>query len=288
MADETLLDPYALRPHIRRWEHHPGFARGTVGPRELPDHEFVLITSHGGWYEDDAGRRGLVPGDLYLLRPKHRHAFQWGPYGTWHCFIHFDFDTEQRQPLGDVRLAGARPFPNPLHLGLGTPAGKFMLDIARAVKPGSPWCRLRWRGAFLNLMALLCDGPLRPAGSREGADPEALGSSVNEWRVRRALDVLDKRLGDPQLAAGDLAAAAGLSEPHFRRLCREVTGRGPLDVIRRRRLTLARRLLLDPQQPIAAVSRACGFDDPRYFARLFRQEEGLSPQEYRAAILAGR
>ncbi|MCZ7646294.1 MAG: AraC family transcriptional regulator [Planctomycetota bacterium] len=288
MRDETLLDPYDLQPVVRRWEHHPGFARGVVGPRALPDHEFVLITQGAGRYEDDRGARRLLAGDLYLLRPHERHTFYWGSRGTWHCFIHFDFDARQRQPRGPIRLAGARPFPNPLHLGLGSPAAKQMLEVARRVKPGQPWSRLRWRGEFLAFLAHLFDGPLRPVGPLDESGADRAAQGVSAWRARQALETLQRRLGDPQLAIGDLAEAAGLSESHFRRLCREVFGRGPLELIQRRRLNLARELLLDPRLQVGEIARACGFADVRYFTRLFGRAEGLSPRQYRNAMLSGR
>ena len=44
---------------------------------------------------------------------------------------------------------------------------------------------------------------------------------------------------------------------------------------------IARRLLADGA-PVAEAARAVGFDDPGYFARLFRRCLGITPGAYRA------
>ena len=51
------------------------------------------------------------------------------------------------------------------------------------------------------------------------------------------------------------------------------------------RMKQAKRLLANPTMPVADVAVAVGFNDPSYFTRVFRKQEGVSPSEYRAAIL---
>ena len=49
------------------------------------------------------------------------------------------------------------------------------------------------------------------------------------------------------------------------------------------RVAQAKRLLANPAMPVADVAVAVGFNDPSYFTRGFRKQEGVSPSEYRAA-----
>lgn len=51
------------------------------------------------------------------------------------------------------------------------------------------------------------------------------------------------------------------------------------------RMKQAKRLLANPTMPVADVAVAVGFNDPSYFTRVFRKQEGVSPSEYRAATL---
>lgn len=48
------------------------------------------------------------------------------------------------------------------------------------------------------------------------------------------------------------------------------------------RMERAKRLLANPTMSVADVAVSVGFNDPSYFTRVFRKQEGLSPSEYRA------
>jgi AraC-like DNA-binding protein len=56
-----------------------------------------------------------------------------------------------------------------------------------------------------------------------------------------------------------------------------------LDYLAQYRVEQAKRLLANPTMPVADVAAAVGFNDPSYFARVFRKQKGVSPSEYRAA-----
>ena len=51
------------------------------------------------------------------------------------------------------------------------------------------------------------------------------------------------------------------------------------------RMEQAKRLLGNPTMPVADVAAAVGFNDPSYFTRVFKKQEGISPSEYRAATV---
>ncbi len=48
------------------------------------------------------------------------------------------------------------------------------------------------------------------------------------------------------------------------------------------RMQEAKRLLANPDMPVADVAAAVGYNDPSYFTRVFRKQEGVSPSEFRA------
>ena len=49
------------------------------------------------------------------------------------------------------------------------------------------------------------------------------------------------------------------------------------------RLNKATALLKDASRSIASIALECGYNDPGYFARVFKQEYGITPQEWRAS-----
>jgi AraC-like DNA-binding protein len=79
----------------------------------------------------------------------------------------------------------------------------------------------------------------------------------------------------------DLARLSGLSEPHFYRRFRQVTGSSPIDWLRRERINHARRRLLQSNDPIKQVAEQVGYNDAFFFSRDFKRYTGLAPSEYR-------
>lgn len=55
----------------------------------------------------------------------------------------------------------------------------------------------------------------------------------------------------------------------------------PNKCIRMIRLRKAKELLQNPANSIGAVALDCGYADPGYFALVFKQEFGVTPQEWK-------
>ncbi|HEV8125332.1 MAG TPA: helix-turn-helix domain-containing protein, partial [Gemmatimonadales bacterium] len=53
--------------------------------------------------------------------------------------------------------------------------------------------------------------------------------------------------------------------------------------LRRLRIERAARELADTDVPLAAVSTKSGFFDQSHFSRVFKQQTGLTPAQFRAA-----
>jgi transcriptional regulator GlxA family with amidase domain len=59
-----------------------------------------------------------------------------------------------------------------------------------------------------------------------------------------------------------------------------LTGKTPVDCIRTIRLKRATQLLAKSQRCIANVAYDVGFNNPAYFAKVFKEEYGMLPSEY--------
>ena len=86
---------------------------------------------------------------------------------------------------------------------------------------------------------------------------------------------------DTSLDITALAAVAGMSRAHFSRLFMRTNGSWPSEFIQRERMERATRLLVNGQLSVKAVAVACGYDDPNYFAKVFRRAYAISPSEFR-------
>lgn len=89
--------------------------------------------------------------------------------------------------------------------------------------------------------------------------------------------------GSPGVEA--LAAEAGLSYNHFTRAFRQVTGTSPHQHVMARRQQRAMALLGEPELSVADVADQLGFNSPAHFVSSFRKRLGVTPGEYRQAVL---
>jgi two-component system response regulator YesN len=85
-----------------------------------------------------------------------------------------------------------------------------------------------------------------------------------------------------QISLAQVAAYVGLSEQHLIRSFRTEVGITSIDYLRRYRIRQAKILLEAGGASITEVARKAGFSDGSYFARVFRDEEGVSPSTYRS------
>jgi AraC-like DNA-binding protein len=107
--------------------------------------------------------------------------------------------------------------------------------------------------------------------------------------ARRELPVwLDQTLSDlqrhPEITVSQLVRTSGYSSAQFRRRFQHAMGCSPRDYLLRRRLELARQLLLSDEQAVAGIARQCGFNDPAQFTRHFKQLYGVAPLRFRQIV----
>ena len=75
-----------------------------------------------------------------------------------------------------------------------------------------------------------------------------------------------------------------ISEVHFRRLFKDLTGLPPGTFLRECRMRLADKLLLEANRRVAEVAVLCGFHDEFHFSKMFRKYRGESPRSYRTRL----
>ena len=97
---------------------------------------------------------------------------------------------------------------------------------------------------------------------------------VLEWiRVHRA---------EPMTASG-VADIFNYNADYLSYLCKRNTGLSLIKYIHDMKISEAREKLLSTDLSIRQLSYALGFKDEKYFSKLFRMYEGITPSKYRAA-----
>ncbi|MFC4313490.1 helix-turn-helix domain-containing protein [Steroidobacter flavus] len=103
-------------------------------------------------------------------------------------------------------------------------------------------------------------------------------------KLDSVLGYIEKNYAQP-ISEQEVAKECGLSPFEFSRAFRAAHGITFRDYLAECRLVQSKRLLGISQVPVSDVAAMAGFNDPSYFARLFRKRTGISPSAYRASLL---
>lgn len=245
-------------------------------PMHVHDAWTLLIVDDGAVrYDLDRHSRG-TPGDtVSLLPPQVPHN---GSAATPHGFrkrvVYLDTTVLDERFIGaavdgpDLADPVLRRRVGQLHRALAAPGDEFEAESRLALIGERLRTLLRPR---LELPATRAARPGQGSGQGSGRGP---GPGI----ARSLRELLDER------AAGGLSLeeAAGLLQAHPAHLVRAFSGAfgiAPHQYLVSRRVSLARRLLLDGL-PAAEVAVAAGFYDQSHFTRHFKRVVGTTPGRY--------
>lgn len=79
-----------------------------------------------------------------------------------------------------------------------------------------------------------------------------------------------------------LSDKAYMSTSSFYRVFKRETGMSPIDFVLHEKIRHAKKLLRDPYLQVSEVGYMAGFDDPNYFIRLFKKQEGVTPKQFQS------
>ena len=128
-------------------------------------------------------------------------------------------------------------------------------------------------------MALSSHLAQRYGGMRTPKLPASGG--LSPWQLRLARNTLERNLGQ-EVCLEELAKACGLSVSHFSRAFRRSTGLAPHRWLMRRRIEVAKAMVLEGAMPLAEIALACCFSDQSHFTRVFSSITGMPPARWRA------
>lgn len=100
--------------------------------------------------------------------------------------------------------------------------------------------------------------------------------------VKKVREVVEANFTNYEFSVEQLCKLIFMSHSQLHRKLEALTGCSPNKFIRIVRLNKAKELLVNPSLSIAAIALDCGYNDPGYFARIFKQEMGKTPLEWRS------
>ena len=130
---------------------------------------------------------------------------------------------------------------------------------------------------------------LRKAGIQDEAGMEPVnitgkinGHAIEDGFVKRVREAVEQHITDISFSVQKLSKLVFMSHSQLHRKLDALTGCSPNKFIRMIRLRKAKELLQHSSDSIASIALDCGYNDPGYFARVFKQEYGMTPQDWRA------
>lgn len=98
--------------------------------------------------------------------------------------------------------------------------------------------------------------------------------------VKKVREIVETNFHDPNFNVEQLCKEVFLSESQLQRKLDALTGCPPNRFIRNIRLKKSQEMLKNKDMTVSAVAFECGFNDPGYFAKVFKQEFGMKPLDY--------
>ncbi|HJV76782.1 MAG TPA: two-component regulator propeller domain-containing protein [Paludibacter sp.] len=109
--------------------------------------------------------------------------------------------------------------------------------------------------------------------------------SMDEKFVKKAVALVEANISTSEFLVEDLCREMGMSRVYFYKKILSLTDKTPSEFIRFIRLKRAADLLERSQLFVNEVAFQVGFNDPKYFRKYFKDEFGMTPNEYKKKFI---
>ena len=228
---------------------------------QLTDTQGHLKTARGGEYVIEAGTMFLIfPGEWHSYQPDADTG--WDEY--WIGFKGSNIDRRVNAGF----LTPEHPVYRVGHLDVAI--SLFREAIRVATRQESYFQQLLC-GVVNHLLGLMFMTSINMDYQRESDVPEL---------VRQAREWMQQSI-EEDISMPDVASAMNVSYTTFRRLFKRYTGLAPSQYFINLRLHRAKQLLRSTDESIKEISFRLHFENPEYFATLFKKRTGMTPSEFR-------
>jgi len=90
---------------------------------------------------------------------------------------------------------------------------------------------------------------------------------------------------DHDLSISAVATQFQYNPAYLTTLIKKHTGVSFVQLLNQTRIAAAKNLLTNSELTIEAIARQCGYNDVKYFFRIFKKETCMTPKEYRKNLL---
>ncbi|NLR91113.1 hybrid sensor histidine kinase/response regulator transcription factor [Flammeovirga agarivorans] len=92
--------------------------------------------------------------------------------------------------------------------------------------------------------------------------------------------LIEKNLMNANYNVSEICKDIGMSRPVLYRKLKALTKLSPKEYIQAKRLTHAKKLLIETNESISTIAYESGYSDPKYFSTVFKKQFGMSPSDF--------
>ncbi len=229
----------------------------------------------------------IQPGEIFIIPPGELHALQAPPVGKRFIFImNISLISKLKGYAGIQSL-----FNHPLLITkqdypmIYDDVYQLLVQIRNEYFKNGEYTELAIQSLLLNLF-------IKIGENHNNADelfPNVRLYKQKEYvqKFNQILEYIDDHYMD-DVTLESVAYMAGFSKYHFSRLFKQYTDFTFCDYLCYRRIKAAEEFLSKPDLSITEVALQSGFPSISTFNRLFKQQKGITPSEYRSKSNPGR
>ena len=232
----------------------------------LVSHQLLYTKSGKGHLLVGGGSYALEPGSLFYLGPGIPHEYYPVKDGEWTtCWVVFrgEYLAELLKGLGFEGFVYDKDIVN-------EKIEKIFHQILKAAKDpihGDERCSMLLYEYIVNIRQALQEN-------------QKYGGHGAKDILRRVVVYINENYAD-DITLEKLAGMSGVTKQHFCRVFKEQMRMRPMEYLARRRMAVARNMLLTTEDSIAQIGEAVGYDNPTYFGMVFKKYEGITPTDCR-------
>ncbi len=240
--------------------------------RELDSFLFFTVIAGCGTLEYRGNRYSLRAGDCVFIDCRLPYAHQTDTDRLWTLqWVHFYANTlpgiyekyEERGGQPVFRPDSTAPYRQILEQLFVTASGDDYLRDMRINE---------WLARLLTVVMEMSWHPEKQPMPREGGRRQFSLRSVKQYLEDHRTE---------KITLEDLSKRFYINKFYLTRLFKEQYGIPVISYVCNLRITDAKQQLRFTEKTVEEIGRDCGFGDANYFSRVFRREEGMSPNEYR-------
>lgn len=247
--------------------------KNLVFPHRHNFYHFLLFTKGAGSHSIDFERFDVEAGQIYFMIPGQIHT--WDFVGEMEGYVvNFDKDLFKNILLRPDYLS------NFSFLSGLVRDEVFQVEDSKLTAVVEVLERMRQQKSNRDFSSFSLLYLFHLLGGQRVDSAATEASAYNQTLLRNFLNLIELNYNNLRLPK-DYASLLYITPNHLNALCKELLGESAGELIRKRIVLEAKRLLVIKDYSIAEIAYELNFNDNSYFTKFFKKIEGITPEEFR-------